>query len=221
MQALEAWHLVQKLAQEMDNGSSNGEWDLVHKLAQPNGSSNGAWNLVLELAHCDNQSSNEGSKRSEQASDGQSSSNGGSRINIWIKHDWNDKQPKRGLCFFMNKHDPLSALMNTYCNDYGLERKNMRFLFGGSVIFETQTPNDLNMKNGVIIRALRCEAYEDDKSATKSNGGSQNSKRNNDPATSDCFITGVSHIDDPVASIDLCDDEKHKFSSKRCKKAQS
>ena len=42
MQALEAWDLVQKLAQEMDNGSSNGEWDLVHKLAQPNGSSNGA-----------------------------------------------------------------------------------------------------------------------------------------------------------------------------------
>lgn len=210
-----AWNLVHELARRVQ--SSNHAWDSVHELAKRNLSSDRAWDLVQELADRDDQSSNEGSKRSEETSNGQSSSNGGSSrrnglwirppdsINIWVMNEWKKEQPSsRWYC--MKKHDPLSALMQKYCYDYKLNRADMRFLFEDNVIFETQTPNDLNMKTGVIIRALKCEAYEDDKSATKSNGGSQNSQRNNDPANSDCFITGVTHKNDPVAFIDLCDD---------------
>lgn len=199
------------------NGSSDRAWDFVHELAQRNPSSDRAWKWVQELADRDDQSSNEGSKRSEETSNGQSSSNGGSSrrnglwiqppdsINIWVINEW-EKEQRSSRWYCMKKHDPLSALINTFCTDYKLPRKNMSFLFEDNVIFDTQTPNDLNMKSGIIIRALKSEAYEDDKSATKSNGGSQNSQRNNDPGNSDCSITGVTQNDDPVAFIDLCDD---------------
>jgi len=43
----------------------------------------------------------------------------------------------------------------------------------------------------------------------------------NDGGNSDCFITSVTRVDDPVASIDLCDVKEHELSSKRCKHARS
>ena len=45
--------------------------------------------------------------------------------------------------------------MDEYCKNKGLQRKNVRFVFNGRKVFETDTPKLIGMKEGDNI-----DAYE-------------------------------------------------------------
>ena len=45
--------------------------------------------------------------------------------------------------------------MRCHCVSNGLEKNKMRFLFNKSVVFDTQTPDDLKMKTGDVINAMK------------------------------------------------------------------
>jgi len=44
--------------------------------------------------------------------------------------------------------------MDAYCQRQGLASNNVRFLFDGERLHETQTPKELNMENGDEIDVL-------------------------------------------------------------------
>ena len=44
--------------------------------------------------------------------------------------------------------------MDAYCQRQGLSANNVRFLFDGERLHETQTPKELNMENGDEIDVL-------------------------------------------------------------------
>ena len=48
----------------------------------------------------------------------------------------------------------LKKLMDAYCQRQGLSANNVRFLFDGERLHETQTPKELNMENGDEIDVL-------------------------------------------------------------------
>lgn len=48
----------------------------------------------------------------------------------------------------------LKKLMDAYCQRQGLSANNVRFLFDGERLHETQTPRELNMENGDEIDVL-------------------------------------------------------------------
>lgn len=48
----------------------------------------------------------------------------------------------------------LKKLMDAYCQRQGLASNNVRFLFDGERLHETQTPKELNMENGDEIDVL-------------------------------------------------------------------
>ena len=43
--------------------------------------------------------------------------------------------------------------MDEYCKKKGLDRKNVRFVFNGRVVFQTDTPKLIGMKEGDNIEA--------------------------------------------------------------------
>ena len=49
---------------------------------------------------------------------------------------------------------PLQKLMQAYCTRQGLSLSNVRFLFDGNRLSETQTPSQLEMEDGDVIDAM-------------------------------------------------------------------
>ena len=56
--------------------------------------------------------------------------------------------------FKMKKTIPMSRLMNAYCQRQGVNLNAVRFIFDGSRINSSQTPEDLEMEDGDVIDVM-------------------------------------------------------------------
>ena len=186
------------------SGDSDQAWSAVVALAKSSDESSN-----VELAQSSEQSSNGGSNRSAaQPATRDGRRDGESSINLWIRNKKNGIKITPSFWYSYDTKRHLIDLKRDYCQKNGLEQNKMRFLFNESVVYDTQTPDDLKMKNGDIIDAMTCEEYSESNEfgeelkllkepygsrgrdvqlATASNGGSQKRERNNDN------LSGTSH----------------------------
>lgn len=118
-------------------------------------------------------------------------------ILIWVQNQWDGKKPqeysepqKYSVC----KKDRLGNFMYAYGDKHRYLKNNVRFMFKDQQIFPFQSPRELRMQDGAVIKAcewnetewrIRFNAYidskrnaqDDDNSAAKSNGGSHKSAK--------------------------------------------
>mmetsp|Transcript_28470 Transcript_28470/g.32930 ORF Transcript_28470/g.32930 Transcript_28470/m.32930 type:complete len:108 (+) Transcript_28470:41-364(+) len=64
-------------------------------------------------------------------------------LNLKVK-----SQDGEEVFFKIKKSTQFKKLMDAYCNRQQINPQNVRFLFDGERIAETQTPNELNMEDG-------------------------------------------------------------------------
>ena len=62
------------------------------------------------------------------------------------------------LFFKMKKTIPMSKLMNAYCQRQGVNLNAVRFIFDGSRLNSSQTPEDLEMEDGDVIDVMMEQA---------------------------------------------------------------
>ncbi len=78
---------------------------------------------------------------------------GGSHINLKVvTQDGNE------IFFKMKKTTPMSRLIDAYCQRQGVNLNAVRFIFDGSRINSSQTPEDLEMEDGDVIDVMMEQA---------------------------------------------------------------
>jgi small ubiquitin-related modifier len=71
------------------------------------------------------------------------------------------------------KTTQLGKLMNVFCNRQGVSSNDVRFLFDGKRIHETQTPEQLDMENGDVIDVMVAQDVGEWEPAHTSSGAEQ------------------------------------------------
>ncbi|KAJ9441782.1 Ubiquitin-like protein pmt3/smt3 [Diplonema papillatum] len=56
--------------------------------------------------------------------------------------------------FKIRRNTPLKKLMDAYCKKQGVSRSAVRFLFDGSPLDDSKTPDDLDMEDDDVIDAM-------------------------------------------------------------------
>ncbi|KAH8607080.1 putative Ubiquitin 2 like Rad60 SUMO like Ubiquitin family [Trypanosoma vivax] len=58
------------------------------------------------------------------------------------------------MFFRIKNRTPLKKLIDAYCKKQGISRGSVRFLFDGSPIDESKTPEDMGMEDDDVIDAM-------------------------------------------------------------------
>eukprot|EP01064_Diplonema_japonicum_P034667 TRINITY_DN7275_c1_g1_i1.p1 TRINITY_DN7275_c1_g1~~TRINITY_DN7275_c1_g1_i1.p1 ORF type:complete len:1429 (+),score=318.23 TRINITY_DN7275_c1_g1_i1:67-4353(+) len=58
------------------------------------------------------------------------------------------------MCFKIKKRTPLKKLTEAYCNKQAISRSSVRFVFGGSILDDSKTPDDLKMEDEDFIDVM-------------------------------------------------------------------
>jgi len=77
------------------------------------------------------------------------------------------------IYFKCKKTTQLGKLMNAFCNRQGVSSNDVRFLFDGKRIHETQTPEQLDMEDGDVIDVMVAQDVGEWEPANTSSGAEQ------------------------------------------------